>query len=476
VARLRDLVRWEWGPARRQGSPWLVAGVLLVAVAAGVVSGAAWAWRERALAAELLAQDEARWAALERELARAERGEVTPDRGGHPGAPAWLGRVGRHAMLPPTALAGLSVGELARRPSQVQVTVDSLGALLSADATEPAALLVGGGFDLGFVVVAVLPLLLLAVTYDVVSAERERGTWALILAQPVNPSHLVLAKIAVRAGVVVGTGVGGTVLGLGLTGTDLTDGNILGRLLGWAVSVALYSAFWCAVALVVNAWNWSSATNAVACLAVWLGVVVVVPSGIQTAAQLAYPMPARAELVVAVREAASRLEPDAREILARHDARYPELRPVGGRRVPDRTALQYAVLQEQEQRLSPLLAQFEAQRARREGLVTWLRPLSPALVVQGIIDDIAGSGPSRYRDFLQAIARYHDEWRAFFLGRVYRGDAVTVRDYAQIPRFAFVEDPRDIWWHPVVARQLGLVVAVAIMGLVAVWRLRRSPW
>ena len=236
------------------------------------------------------------------------------------------------------------------------------------------------------------------------------------------------------------------------------------------MSVGLYSAFWCAVALVVNTRGWSSATNAVACLAVWLGVVVVVPSGIQTAAQLAYPMPARAELVVAVREAASRLEPDAREILARHDARYPELRPAGGRRVPDRVALQYAVLQEQEQRLSPLLAQFEAQRTRREGLVTWLRPLSPALMVQGIIDDIAGTGPGRYRDFLQAVARYHGEWRAFFLGRVYRGErrhraGTTRRSRAsRSSRTRETSGGTRSW-----PRQVGLVVAVAITGA------RRSP-
>jgi ABC-2 type transport system permease protein len=100
------------------------------------------------------------------------------------------------------------------------------------------------------------------------------------------------------------------VTGLGLTGTHLTDGQVLGRLLGWAVSVGLYSAFWCAVALVVNTGRGSSATNAVACVAVWLGVVVLVPSAIDTLARLASPMPARTELVVAVRDA-SRL-PEAR--------------------------------------------------------------------------------------------------------------------------------------------------------------------
>ena len=474
--RLRDLVGWEWRLARRQRALWLVAGVFLVAVAAGVASGTAWVRREDTLAAEVLAQDDARWAELARELTRAERGEITLDRWRHPGAPAWLGQVGRHASLPVTPLAALSAGELARRPAQVHVTVDSLDALLSADETEPAALLVGGGFDLGLVVVAVLPLLLLAVAYDVVSAERERGTWPLIRAQPVDLSRLVLAKIAVRAAILVGPGLGATVLALAVTRVDLANEDILVRLLVWTLSVGLYSAFWCAVALAVNVWGWSSATNAVVCVAVWLGVVVVIPSVIQSTAQLAYPMPARAELVVAARETASQLEPDAREILARHDARFPELRPSSGRRVADRTTLQYAVLQEQEERLAPLLARFAAQRTRREVLVTWLRSLSPALAVQGILDDIAGSGPGRYRAFLQAVARYHAVWRAFFLGRMYRGDAVTVGDYAQIPRFAFVDDPLDLWWHQIVARQLGLVVAVAIPGVLAVWRLRRFPW
>ena len=153
------------------------------------------------------------------------------------------------------------MGALAQRPSHIHVTVDSLDSLLNGDATEPAALLPFRSIDLGFVVVVVLPLVLLAVTYDVVSAERERGTLALILAQPVHPRHVLLAKLGVRAGVMLGIVVSATVAGLGLTGTDLTEGQVLGRLLGWAVSVGLYSAFWCAVALVVNTGRGSSAVT-----------------------------------------------------------------------------------------------------------------------------------------------------------------------------------------------------------------------
>ena len=343
-----------------------------MAVAAGVASSAAGVRAQRAQAAELLAQDAGRWTALETELARADRGEAAPARRAIRGRRRGSARlaVTRSCRCRPSRSCRWAT--LAQRPSQIHVTVDSLDSLLNGDATEPAASFRSAGFDLGFVVVVVLPLVLLAVTYDVVSAERERGTLTLIVAQPVDPLHVLLAKLGVRAGVMLGIVVSATVAGLGLTGTDLTDGQVLGRLLGWAVSVGLYSAFWCAVALVVNTGRGSSATNAVACVAVWLGVVLLIPSAIDTLARLASPIPARTELVVAVRDTASRLEPEARAVLARQDAANPELRPPGGRRVSDRVALQYAVLQAQEEELRPLFARFDAQRRRQQMLLAWL--------------------------------------------------------------------------------------------------------
>jgi ABC-2 type transport system permease protein len=476
VTPWRALIRSEWRLACRQRTLWLAASGLVLAVVAGVASGAAGVRRNAPCRPNSWSGTGHRWAALETELVRADRGDGTSVRGRHPGAPAWLGQVGRHATLPPSGLGVLSVGELAHHASQVHVTVDSLDTLLGADAVEPAALLVGGWIDTGFVVVVVLPLFLLTVMYDVVAAERERGTLALILAQPVSPSRAVLAKLGVRAGVMVAIVVGATVAGLRVTGTDLTDWAVLGRLLGWVVSVGLYSAFWCALALVVNTGRGSSAANAVACVGVWLGVVVLVPSAIDTLARLVYPTPARAELVVAVRDAAGRLEPEAREILARRDAAHPELRPSKGRRVADRAALQYAVLQAQEEELRPLLARFDAQRRRRHTLLAWFRPLSPALTLQAVVDNLAGTGPDRYGSFLRQVADYHRAWRAFFLGRVYRGEPVSLADYAHIPRFSFAGDPRPAWSPAVRSGLLALLGAVIVTSLVAMHRMWRAPW
>ena len=63
--------------------------------------------------------------------------------------------------------------------------------------TSPRKLLVGH-FDLLFVMVYGYPLLIIALTYNLLATEREEGTLALVLAQPIRLRTLVAAKIALR--------------------------------------------------------------------------------------------------------------------------------------------------------------------------------------------------------------------------------------------------------------------------------------
>ena len=104
------------------------------------------------------------------------------------------------------------------------------------------------------------------------------------------------------------------------------------------------------------------------------------------------------------------------------------------------------------------------------------RPLSPALTLQAVIDDLARTGSDRYQNFLQQVTDYHREWRAFFLGRVYRAEPVRLADYAHIPRFAFADDLRPAWGPVVWTGLVALLGAVTVSGLVAMPRVRRVPW
>jgi hypothetical protein len=111
--------------------------------------------------------------ALETELARADRGEVTPARRAIQGA----GGSARSAAARSCRCRPSLSCRWARWRSALPDPCHRRQPGLTPErrrhrASRPPS---GGWIDLGFVVVVVLPLILLAVTYDVVSAERERA-------------------------------------------------------------------------------------------------------------------------------------------------------------------------------------------------------------------------------------------------------------------------------------------------------------
>jgi cell division protein FtsW (lipid II flippase) len=72
----------------------------------------------------------------------------------------------------------------------------------ATDPENPHRLLIGR-FDAAFVVVFLVPLFIIALTYSLIAGERERGTLALLLAQPVTLPALITAKLAPRVIIVV---------------------------------------------------------------------------------------------------------------------------------------------------------------------------------------------------------------------------------------------------------------------------------
>lgn len=144
--------------------------VLALAVGYGVANGSAWAEGQRRVLAGVAREDEARLAALRTQVAAA---------GGNRGVPAdGVGLAGgiRHASLPPRPLAALVVGRGDLDPSHVLVTTASRPATQGEDEIENPTHLLTGRFDLGFVIVAIYPLVILALSYNLLAAEREQGT------------------------------------------------------------------------------------------------------------------------------------------------------------------------------------------------------------------------------------------------------------------------------------------------------------
>lgn len=475
---LTRIIRHDWRCLAADRAAWLLVTLLAAFVAYGVSNGSAWVrFQNETLAAA--AQDEAqRLADLRRDAAN-----VDPN---HEPAVTWLdprtpGVVGgtrgqRFAAAPPGPLAAMVVGQADLYPFYFKMTNRTKQTFITNDELENPSNLLGGRFDLGFVIVYLFPLLILGLSYNLISAEREQGTLAMTLSQPVRLRSLVIGKVLARASLVLATAIVLAVGGSLLAGVDVRQAGVLPRLGLWVATVAAYGAFWFALALAVNALGRDSATNAVALAACWMILVVVAPAFINLVVTSLHPVPSRVELIQAIRDASADASAKGSVLLARYYEDHPELAPASAAPVPaDFLVKLQAVQKSVDETIEPVTARYDEQLARQQGLVDRLRFLTPAVVAQEALNDVSGTSLARHKHFLAQVDAFHKTWQDFFIPRIMRRARFSPADYDAIPSFHFQEQPLSAVAPRVAAALAGLALPTAILSLAGLASLRRYP-
>ncbi|MEW6736746.1 MAG: DUF3526 domain-containing protein [Acidobacteriota bacterium] len=88
---------------------------------------------------------------------------------------------------------------------------------------------------------------------------------------------------------------------------------------------------------------------------------------------------------------------------------------------------------------------FDRQLLGQQSLVNRFRSISPAILAQTALNDLAGTSPVRYQHFLSLVDDYYQRWLEHFNPRTLRGEKMTIADLDQIPTFKFhEEDSRSV--------------------------------
>jgi ABC-2 type transport system permease protein len=398
---------------------------------------------------------------IEQSIASGEEKEIIPPPWGSRN-PAYAGTWSRQpALLPASPLKWLAVGQ-----SDLYPTAFAGPQYFEVSALGNPLKLVRGHLDLSFIAVYLLPLVIIALSFDLLASEREAGVLQLALAQQVRSGTILLGKAATVAGVILGTTT--IVFAVGVISARLSAEMITRAALG-GLAILAYAAFWLMLSLAINALGRSATENLLLLAAAWLGLVALIPFAIDRIASGLYPVPPISTVIDANRAApqAAAKNPQALSVFL---ANNPE---IDAERLSDlgKLYLNRAARAEEQKRLNDA-AQEKWENALRsqETLARRLAVFSPAASVTNALIELAGTGRERYLDFLRQKREFEKLYEAYFFPRrlALPNSVFHAADYANIPRMQYHEEPV----HSVLARAypslLQLGVVVLIVGIAAI--------
>ena len=263
--------------------------------------------------------------ALVATLQKIEKGQKTDvPRWQLPSEPMTIGyRNPRLAIMQPEKLSFLSTGQSDMYTHFKSPTVYGNNfALDYSEMVNPVQLLFGN-FDLAFVILYILPLLIIAFTFNVLSKEKELGTIRLLGAQPISMIKWLLQKMIIRF--IIFTLITLIVL-LVIIAVFSPDAFLnAGSLISVFLLIAGYSLFWFVISIIVNLKINDSSKNAFALIATWLLIVLILPATINQIGNSLYPTPSRLKMINEIRLIKKENEEKQNEIMDSFLRDHPEL-------------------------------------------------------------------------------------------------------------------------------------------------------
>jgi ABC-2 type transport system permease protein len=478
LRRLGMVIAQELRLLAADRSFWIVSVVFLLLIGYALSNGLRQASLNTDAQSAIVHDDTQRRALQLTRLERVMAGQEVPGPFDNPADPTHMGGGygARHAILPAAPLAPVALGQNDLFPSQYKVTYESKVNFIGNNDIENPWNLLSGHFDLSFVLVYLLPFLIFALGYNLLSGERESGTLRLLVSQPLALWTLLIGKIASRAGVLLALAVLVPAVTL-LVAEPAALSSSAWLLVYWISTVACYALFWFALVLAVNACGKSSATNAMVLIIAWVTLVLVLPSLLNLAVSTAVPSPSRAELATRTRVLTAEAMARNNKLLSTdyaHVGKPGVLVPKDGSiQSAGRLRGMFFIEREVDAKIAPELAQFDLQQERRQALVTRYSFLSPPAVAAEAMSALAGTGQQRHAWFMQQVASYHSAWKQFFFSRIDAGLAVTVADFKKIPHFVWQEEAPALIQQRALAALAQLLAPGLMLLAFAFWRLRR---
>lgn len=377
---------------------------------------------------------------------------------------AWY-RHGYHAIIPPHDFASLSIGQRDLFRYYYRLTGMSLYyQLFENELANPVNLMIGN-FDLSFVIVYLIPLLIIAFCYNLFSSEKENGTLALLQIQSISIPYIIFIRLTFYFFILTGFILLISTVGIISAGSPLTGANLLPTI-AWLSIVVAYSGFWFGLCYLINSFRKSSSFNAVAAIGCWLLFLIIIPTVLNVVASSKYPLNS-ATLAGLTRRSSMGNEDDEKamkKLISEYLNRRPDLQSDTKGIENNLMAKGYASFTSLgDIKNKAVVDAYNSQVAKRNDWTSRLQWTSPAINMQNCLALIAKTDLTTFLLFQTDLANFHKKITDFYFKRLFRDQPIKQEDYNQLPTFTLIENDnrwKYVWFSTAKIFLAGIFITV----------------
>jgi ABC-2 type transport system permease protein len=355
---------------------------------------------------------------------------------------AWY-RHAYHAILPPHDYAALALGQRDLFRFYYRLTGMSLHYQLFENELANPVQLLFGNIDLSFVLIYLFPLLIIAFAYGLYAIEKENGTLALLLIQPVGMRKILLVRLGFYFAIITGLGLLIAAIGLLVAGSPWKAENQLPAL-AWLLSVVVYCAFWFSLVLLIISFRRSSSFSAITAAGCWLLLLIIIPAVLNVLVTVKYPI-SSTSLAGLTRRTSLENENDteeARAVILEFLDHRPELAGADSLLHNDLLPKAYAAFTAlKDVNHQHTVDHYNAQVESRHQWTSRFSWLSPAVTMQEVQARTAETELGEFLRFQDALVAFHRQITDFYFSRLFWDQPIALEDYSALPVFRMQPDP-----------------------------------
>ena len=339
-------------------------------------------------------------------------------------------------LNPIVPVNGLSIGQRDINPSVKSVTIRALEAQkYDADLNNPYNLLIGN-IDFSFVLVFLFPLLIIAFTYNIISEEKESGTWKIVTVQTKKPFVHILKLFSIRLLMIIG--VLFLILLLAIPILEIPINASFWAF--WFISI-LYILVWFGICFWVVSMQNNSNFNAVILLSIWILLVIIFPATINNYLQNRYPVPEALETTLKQRKGYhEKWDIDKEITMNKFYAHYPQFNKFSLPEGDFSWLWYYAMQQTGDDAAAIQSKELRKKLEQRNKASITISQFIPTLHLQVQLNEIAKSGLTNQLLFLDETGKFHEKLRLYFYPKIFSNTPVSSENWSSFKIETFTDN------------------------------------